>query len=297
MSYSLKFRFPLQRSPMNQTLWPHARKWANMLLLAPLALLTSCEKTGDEILDPPAVKPFVVAASVSPENINTSTLPQSGSGVVASLTVKATVSSPTGSPGILSVSAELLDPTSGSTIVKVDLSKDPSVIDSTAGIVHYAGLLNATLSKSAAGRYGVRVSIATENSTGSNVVQRTVTFTRTNHAPVLSNLVMPDTVDVPSGSNSSFKAMAHVTDADGESDIKQVFFVNLDSSDPTFRYLLRDDGSVGTNSGDAAADDGIYTITVSAPFTAKGKSYRFRFQANDAFGDTSASIIHSVTIR
>jgi|WetSurMetagenome_2_1015567.scaffolds.fasta_scaffold118667_1 hypothetical protein len=297
MSNFLTFRFPLQPFPMNPNPLRRVRSWANLLILGPLALLASCEKTDDGVLDPPAAKPFVMAASVSPENVFTISLPQSGSGVLASLTVKATVSSPAGSPGILSVTAEFVDPSSGIALTKVDLAKDQSVVDTAAGVIHYAGTLTVTLPKSTAGRYNVKVSLTTEYSTGANTVQKTVTFFRTNHPPVLTNLVMPDTVDVPSGTNSNFKASVTVTDQDGESDIKQVFFVNLDSSDPAFRYLLRDDGSVGTNSGDAAAGDGIYTITVAAPFTAKGRSFRFSFQANDTFGDTSASIIHFVTIR
>ena len=88
-------------------------------------------------------------------------------------------------------------------------------------------------------------------------------------------------------------------DADGQPDIKEVFFLSLDASNPTFKYILLDDGGGPTGlSGDLVAGDSVYTIIVNVPTTPSAqKTYRFFFQATDAFGDTSASILHRVTIR
>ena len=42
--------------------------------------------------------------------------------------------------------------------------------------------------------------------------------------------------------------------------------------------------------------DSIYSRTVQAPGTSARKTYRFAFQAVNNFGDTSATILHSITL-
>jgi hypothetical protein len=83
------------------------------------------------------------------------------------------------------------------------------------------------------------------------------------------------------------------TDQDGQTDITQVFFLSLDSSDPTQRYILKNDGSAPGS----VAGDSIYAIIVQAASAQSGKTYRLSFEAVDSFGDTSGTILHSIAIR
>jgi hypothetical protein len=60
---------------------------------------------------------------------------------------------------------------------------------------------------------------------------------------------------------------------------------------------MKDDGGADPLSGDAAAGDSLYTILIPVDNSTTRKTYRFLFQAADAFGDTSAAILHRLTIR
>jgi hypothetical protein len=49
--------------------------------------------------------------------------------------------------------------------------------------------------------------------------------------------------------------------------------------------------------GDAVDGDGIYSIIIVLRTSAIRKTYRFSFQATDAYGDSSTPIVHSLTVR
>jgi hypothetical protein len=261
-----------------------------------LLALPSCEEQESGTIDPPLSRPFLASAAVMPDSLKTSTLPQSNGAVTVTVNVLASISLQAGTDQAEGVTADLLDPVSGSSLAAATLRDDGIAPDTMAGDGKFAGVLTFTLPKSVSGRYIVRTATYSTDGVGANAIETPLYFIRDNNPPVLSNLVMPDTLSVPSGGNANFVAKVTASDADGQADITQVFFVNLDSSDPNQRYPLYDDGSNTSNSGDAVAGDGIYTITVTAPSSAKGRSYRFRFQAIDAFGDTSTSILHDLTI-
>jgi hypothetical protein len=283
---------------MNLRFRSFVRNCIPLFALVGISSLQSCEHQTDAIVDPTLTRPFVLAGTITPDTLRTSTLPQSGGMISAAITTRATVYLPAGSQPLSAVTADLVDPVTGETIKSLALVRDTTIQDSSAGILHFTGTLSFTLPKSVSGRYTLRISASTGVATGTSVVERSVYFLRDNHPPVLSNLVVPDSVLVPAGGSANFVAKVTAYDPDGQSDIAQVFFVNLDSSDPTHRYTLLDDGSAPpSNSGDDVAGDGIYTITVTAPSSAKGKIYRFVFQATDAFGDTSASILHFLKIK
>jgi hypothetical protein len=281
---------------MNRIRRTIARRWTPLSLLIGLAMLPSCEQQSGGVIDPPLSRPFLLSGTVTPDTVRTSALPQTGNTISGSLTVSATVLLATGGQALQSVNADLIDPVSNEPLSSTTLARDTGLPDTSGDTLHFAGSLNISLPKSTSGRFRVRFSLTTASSSGSNIIERSAFFLRDNHPPAIVNLILPDTVQVPAGGSTNFAARAQVSDPDGQTDISQVFFTNLDSSDPTHRYTLLDDGSDNSSSGDAVAGDGIYTITVTAPASAKGKIYRFLFQATDAFGDTSASILHFLTI-
>jgi hypothetical protein len=94
------------------------------------------------------------------------------------------------------------------------------------------------------------------------------------------------------GETATIPLSIKATDPDGQADISQVYFLSLDSSNPTDKVLMYNDGSApGSVPGDS-----IYSRTVQAPGTSARKTYRFAFQAVNNFGDTSATILHSITL-
>ncbi len=105
-------------------------------------------------------------------------------------------------------------------------------------------------------------------------------------APVISNLVAPDTVRL--SLVSTFLIMLTASDADGLFDITSVT-----RTTPSGLVLpLRDDGS----NGDAVAGDGIFTETVSVNPPPPTGSYLFRFQARDCAGLTSNELQKTIVI-
>jgi hypothetical protein len=96
------------------------------------------------------------------------------------------------------------------------------------------------------------------------------------------------------GGSVNIPLYVRATDPDGQADITQVYFRSLDSSDPTQKFLMKNDGSApGSIPGDST-----YSIIVKPtdPPSVR-KTYRFAFQATDTFGDTSATILHSITLQ
>lgn len=116
---------------------------------------------------------------------------------------------------------------------------------------------------------------------------------RENLPPVLSDLVMPDTVST--SVVQSFLISVRVTDPQGLDDIKKVWF-DLTKPDGTPSSSnpvpLFDDGS----NGDQTAGDGIYSLQVSiSPQNDKGV-YRFDFYAEDLSGAVGEPLIHYFTV-
>lgn len=141
----------------------------------------------------------------------------------------------------------------------------------------------------------------------SNVITKTF-FVRNalNHSPILSNPVMPDTVTVPTGTDTTFiKVTIPVTDQEGLGDIASVTFISQrPDSSVVATYPMYDDGGstpqlpFNLRSGDILAGDGIYTITIPLTSSAQRNTYRdFIFQATDLVGEKSSTISKRIYIR
>lgn len=133
----------------------------------------------------------------------------------------------------------------------------------------------------------------------SNVLERTLFLTRNNSPPKLDpqSLVAPDTVILPIGGSLLIPMNIAASDSDGLADVREVFFRSLDSSDPTQKFHLQDDGNF--SSGDAVAGDGVFSIIIQLDDTGPPvrRTFRFAFQALDSFSDTSATVLHFLTVR
>jgi hypothetical protein len=269
-----------------------------LTFMAGLIALTGCEKVTEGMVDPHGLPPFVSRAVVRPDTIKMTTLVEQNGFLLVSVLARLKVTSLPGTGQLASVTAELLPATGNTPIVRLGLVDDGNAPDSTRGDSVYSGTLQFTVPKAASGRYRVRFLATSTEGLLSNLLEEPLYMIRNNFAPTLSNLHAPDTVTVPVGGLADIVLTLKVVDQDGQSDIKEVFFRSLDSSDPSRKFGMKDDGNADGISGDAAAGDSVYTIVVRVTDgPTVRKTYRFAFQAADAFGDTTATLLHSLTIR
>ncbi len=151
------------------------------------------------------------------------------------------------------------------------------------------------------------IQIQAENLSGlvsSTLSKALVLVNVTNHAPQIFNLVMPDTVFVPASGSVNVKVSVAVADSEGLSDITSVTLTSQRPDGSTVAtYPMFDDGSAGNQpvfgipSGDAVADDGVYTLTIPLPSTTQRNTYRtFIFSATDRSGAVSNTLSKKIYI-
>jgi hypothetical protein len=116
-----------------------------------------------------------------------------------------------------------------------------------------------------------------------------------NIAPVISNLIAPDTVTI--GSDTTFiQITLDVEDANGLNDIEFVWFDSfLPNGNPSSQnpIALFDDGT----NGDLVPGDGTYSlIVILPPVGVTQGTFRWEFQATDRGGKSSNIIIHFLEV-
>jgi hypothetical protein len=269
------------------------------VVLIAAALLTGCEDPGTGALDPRGSAPFLESARVTPDSLNLGRLIPGPSGlpIVVTATVRLTDRDAGGS---VSAAVEVYAPADDSLITSVPLRDNGGPPDATAGDGIFSARIQFSVTESQAGRYRVRFSASDELGLRANTLEQPLVLARgkPNSPPELSALVAPDTVTLPTSGSLLVTMSVAVSDSDGYGDIRDVFFRSLDSSDPTRRFFLKDDGGSGTpSSGDAVAGDGRFSIIVQLPSTTPRRDYTFAFQATDAAGDESTTLLHILTVQ
>ena len=115
-------------------------------------------------------------------------------------------------------------------------------------------------------------------------------------APVISNLVCPDTAKIGQANDTLFVSV-FVQDSIGLWDVASVFFNSFippnGQASSTNPIPLHDDGTYG----DKVAGDGVYSSYIILPPSGVTKgTYRFEFQAKSFSGKLSNKIIHNIVI-
>ena len=255
--------------------------------------------------DPPAVSPFIVPDS--------SIIPTGQDSIIVQMGV--IVADPQGLGDITAVfgSLLLLD---GSSYLDFSLYDDGGVVsrppfnissgDSIANDGKFG--IRLILKKSDVGDFSLKLQ-ARDFAGASSSISNKPFYLRNavNHAPSIFNLlVIPDTVSVPNGTDTNFvKVSISASDQEGLVDIASVEFT---SQRPTGTivgtYPMFDDGSVISQppfnilSGDATANDGIYTSRVPVTSSADRNTYRdFIFLAKDRLGEKSNIITKRIYIQ
>ena len=269
-----------------------------MALLLPSLLLTSgCEESGLGPIDSSGLPPYVKRANVRPDTVKLRTITPVNGKYPISADLRMFVEDADGVGDLAVVEADIYFPASVDIVASVPLADNGSGPDSTAKDSVYSGTVRFEVTLAEAGPYRVRFRARDRGGLESNIIDRTLFIDRDNSPPVISDLTAPDTLTLPVAPDSLRILMTvKVTDPDGPADIKEVFFRSLDSSDPTRKFPLYDNGE--PSNGDAVEGDGIYSIiVVLPPDPSLRKTYRFLFQALDTVGEASNSILHYLTVR
>jgi len=261
-----------------------------------VSLAAGCKLPDKGLIDS-ETPPFLSQASASPSLIDVTNIASQPTDPVDTTILFSAVVNDAGSSTV--VTFTLLDP-SANVLVSGNLNSN--------GSGKFSSTIHFHILKEDVGIYTVQLQAVNDPEAQSNIVAQTIIVKNTNHAPVVSNLAMPDTVALPTPGDTAFvKVTIAAADSDGQTDIVSV---TLTSQKPNGSsagvFYLYDDGSQNVNtqfgapftSGDAVANDGIYTIvipltTVSDPLP----TYRiFSFKATDRTGAFSNVISRQITI-
>lgn len=118
-----------------------------------------------------------------------------------------------------------------------------------------------------------------------------------NLAPVISDLIAPDTLVVQSP-KSVFLVTLNVSDPNGYLDVESVYFVSTrpDGTSSGNKIFLFDDGNLNEH-GDSTAFDGKYSRLLEITPSDKKGLYRFDFQARDRGFKVSNTISHYIFVK
>lgn len=151
----------------------------------------------------------------------------------------------------------------------------------------YSSYVPLTFRRALVGKFWIQIWSTTSYGYSSATQIKPFYIVRNNHAPVISDLVMPDTVDTYQ--MKSFKIMLKVYDADGNDDILFVYRITQAGN----KYQLNDQGL----NGDIVAGNGVYTETIAWSDPTAPKSDIYKFIAIDRSLDTSNVIIHPIIVK
>ena len=272
-----------------------------LLFLAGSFLSTGCDKNQLSPFDSGNTAPIVRDLHITPDSIYIDNLTPTNGEYAVSVIVNVGAADSDGVFDLAEVSADVIRPDGSSTLTGIVLHDDGLAPDTVAGDGKFSGSAEFKLTRAQAGRYLVKVSATDRVGAMSNALMNGLKLARRNSVPVLSNLDAPDSIIRPQTGSLLFSMTIAASDSDGLSDISQVYFKSLNSSDPTAKFFLYDDGGTilhnGVLSGDQLAGDGTYSIIVQLPSSASAGERLFAFQCQDTFGDTSAVLLHSLIVQ
>ncbi|HEX2869260.1 MAG TPA: hypothetical protein VHO03_19610 [Ignavibacteriales bacterium] len=146
------------------------------------------------------------------------------------------------------------------------------------------------------GRYRIDYFVLTRDGISRKVAESSLTYDnkQTDYPPVLSNLVMPDSVNAA----DMFIFTVRVSDPNGLSDIKRVSFKFIRKEDNSVSGSadMWDDGNLQFH-GDSVANDGIYSFKNSFTAETAGKTREFIFQAADKSDSLSNILTHNIYVK
>jgi len=276
------------------------RAFLSVFLGFGLLLLASCEREKTGTIDPALSSPFLASAELDHGSLNLTTDTTGSVVKIDTATYRITVRV-TGTAflrgEIPGGRLEIFKPGTTSSFVKTSFPVQRRGGD-TLG---FSSTVSFVISSTDVGLLRFEFLLATPSGSESNLVERSLLVTRgVNHPPAFTSVTVPDTVVLPPGDSLLIRMSAAVLDSDGVADVSEVFFYSLNSSNPSQKFQLYDDGSLNSvpPSGDLVAGDGTFTITVKLVDTPTvRKTYAFEFHALDKQGGAAPTVSKFLTVR
>jgi hypothetical protein len=277
--------------------------------LSLLLFISGCDKNQLGSIDSKIAPPAVSTLSLTPDSIYIDNIIPSNGQYRVSTIAQARVSDINGLSDISLVFVDIVRPDGSIAFGSIQLLDDGALADSMRADGVFSGTISFTMTRSQAGKYGIRVRAIDSDGSESNSFMNRLSLTRRNAVPIMLSATTPDTVDLPSSGYVTVQFTASASDSDGLADIRQVFFHRLSPIDSSqTRFFMKDDGGldppvivagISLRSGDDIAGDGRFSFLIPVfPFpTTARRTNLFGFQAIDSFGDTSATIQHFFTTR
>jgi hypothetical protein len=270
-------------------------------LVATLLFAVGCEKKTDSIVDSVGHPPILLQAAITPSSINSDSINIGGSRspddlLSLSTTISARVTASSDNP-ILSVDFSVKSPSFNQFISDGELLDDGVGADRVKGDSLFTGRATFQIKRVEIGVFKLEISAKAQNGFQSNTAVAPLTVYRGNHPPTLSNLDAPDTLKLANESQL-LTLRIKASDPDGLSDLARVIFNSYKpdgSASSGNPFQMYDDGS--TAHGDLTAGDGTYSLIITLPSTTQTGTYRFEFRAFDRSNESSATVIHQVTVK
>lgn len=219
-------------------------------------------------------------------------------------------------PSPFKIELKAVDPDSGDAIAKVtyqifapdfiqllasgELFDDGTHGDAIAGDSIFSVEIISDFASWIFGNFNLYVQAFDQHGAGSGTLYKAIPWGKKEIGlpPVVSDLNAPDTLTLPQDSLHvvTFVLTIKADDPDHANDVKEVFFNTykpdgtISQSSPLQMY---DNGS----SGDAVADDQIYSLRVYLVYNNDVGDYRFEFQARDYSDLLSNVITHIITVK
>lgn len=258
-----------------------------LFLIFSAFLINSCEKKDDSVIDPTLYFPQILNAFISPDTNFTAPINEI---IVAVVTSQEPVKN---------VMATLSDPDNNQ--VRVYELKDNGVSpDTTAGDSHFTAQINETQNCRIAGYYNVEFVAENESGLKSNtIIQSFYVKQVNNQPPLISDLIMPDSLQRPgSGVNLAFMQIKAI-DPNGQCDVKVSYFISRrpdgtlgNQGNPIYLY---DDGDIPLH-GDTTAGDTKYSVIIKIEPTNQLGYYLFTYNAKDRSDSLSNTLKDSVYV-
>ncbi len=199
---------------------------------------------------------------------------------------------------ISKVTFQVLGPTISDLALEGELVDDGSSGDQTAGDGIYSIETTTEFASWKFGSYHLYMTAFDSKQKASESIYTTIPWAKMELGviPELFNLSSPDTIVRPMTGDKSILLTIEATDPDNKNDVKEVFFY---SKKPNGEYAnsgnpfnLYDDGA----SGDATANDNIFSLIIWIISANDLGDYVFEFQARDYSDLLSSKIIHTITV-
>ncbi|MDI6779268.1 MAG: hypothetical protein QME25_03610 [Bacteroidota bacterium] len=270
-----------------------------LFLVVPF-LFISCEKEKSGTIDISLSPPFISESRLDNYSINSDTIrinPQLSLSdtIPISNRIQVKVTDPNGPNDIKYVRFRIFRPNTTQAIVTGYLNDNGTGGDIIPNDAIYSSSFSFKTPRQFIGMFTIEIQGEDNTGLASNTLSQKMNVYTQLKPPILYNHKAPDSVALPASGSTIIQMSIAAYDSNGLNDIQEVYFRSLDSSDPTKKYFMLDNGNISVN-GDSVAGDGIYSIKIELPFNMTPKSYRFEFEAKDFTGLLSNKINHILRV-